>query len=1561
MHQSFKLAQTDTSSHVLFDSTELLEAKVKQYTDAGKIPIVAMYMKYDHISDSAFVDSLLYFDQSDTSIHDVAGRTASPFSTSSVFAAATGVGEIQQGICKFILPSDLYLSNMDKTLSKAEIKLGAQAQWQEMTMNTDLSADLSNIEGDLVFELRFTYSDGTIKISHTPVKFYKTDPYVDAYQNATDTWNISPTSNYYGATVNIAYGCGKTKLTKPFIIVEPFDPTDKMNFGKTMKELVYKSPELIKEMEAQGYDLVYIDFTYNVDYLERNTAVVQEVINRVNTEKAANGSSEPNVILGISMGGVLGKNALRLMEIANVDHQTKTFFSLDAPHRGAYIPLSLQWFMHDIEAMSYDRIHIPFIGNFQYYKLDAKTLKALNIIKSPAAEQLLVGNIFDNSNACATFFNTYNNNGALQHCNEFALTNGSISGKKQQYDISLINYADVPDGSLLGLIMEFGKDITPMNMGLAGYTLKSDMLFKFYGLSYTPQMIYKGVAKLHLYMYITGTLVDYGFDPINTEINGFGLPIDNAPGGYASISDMGMDINSIKKSMGLYGLNIYSSNFCFVPTISSLNIQNTFDLYYDVIGHSTINHISYGSFTGNVYFPTGFTTPFQLFSSPSTTTTLNNFWNESHSAPSANSGFILGLKLMGAPKAQCENLTLIDNVNFNFGYKSYWSLIGEMFTTGDLIYNDLTVKNNGILYINGNEYLGNGVSPVPGIYCPYPDINSSIEVSSSGKVCGATGKSIDVQNTGSLILGSSTDSRTGNLRMSSGSVLTLETGSSFTAYTNSKLIIDDGATLYINDGVPVTLAGTNAKIEVRKGGKLFLIGNPQIALAGSNSSIEIQDGGELNIPTGTTFTFTGAGFVKCYGGNGTKTVITGSGSINLTGTGKNNKVLEFEGTNSGVILHIANTIQALNITDGMVVNGCDISFSMPVSFTNSNFNSGRIVDFLSSLWATHSQFSGVNNCYDNIDIDLSDIYGPLSAVSINSPKHVYIYGSTFTYADNGQGALHLIGTNNPFLHFLKFINNGIGLNAEYITGNVTCQQCKFYHTQDNLADKGVTFFGSTGSSLYLDRTDITNMRISGVEIEGGELFANCGMINRTDFTDVSTSVKLNTGSVLMIDQYKSGGITVGNMDFSGHSVTILATDAEMINIDNGYSNLNNLLPNNYDGNVLNGNITNKVNQLDATYNYWNRGVAPNWWDHYSNFSDGSSPAQFNSWTAHTVNGNNFFPTLLDIDAACPSRYTVPIGGGGGESFGKTSNIHSTKFIDSLSNIPYKNGQNLKQVMQHVYNYGTDTTDSGLNDQLDYYEQVLKHNFGNHKSKAAPALSAVYRKMNQGISVGLKHGIIQHQSTSLQLNKLIHVQDTLLNRTATNDSMNRFKLITDKALTLRLANRRMDAMPLLNQAHNLANKNGKKHIEKWQCFIDKEMQLQNGLITKQQFLAEIKLCGMPDTSMSKRSRYDYYTPPSNDEDNKPVPLTDIATTKTEVLLYPNPALDNLNIEIKNLAKESEINIVVLDIVGRIMYTGTQHANEKNAVLNIPINLSSGTYFIKLSGEHINETKRFSVMR
>ncbi|MEI6507873.1 MAG: T9SS type A sorting domain-containing protein, partial [Bacteroidota bacterium] len=386
-------------------------------------------------------------------------------------------------------------------------------------------------------------------------------------------------------------------------------------------------------------------------------------------------------------------------------------------------------------------------------------------------------------------------------------------------------------------------------------------------------------------------------------------------------------------------------------------------------------------------------------------------------------------------------------------------------------------------------------------------------------------------------------------------------------------------------------------------------------------------------------------------------------------------------------------------------------------------------------------------------------------------------------------------------------------------------------------------------------------------------------------------------------------------------------------------------------------ITNKVIQLDAQYNFWNLGTSPNRNNHYAWFYDGNGI--FDDATSHRVNGNNFFITPLNIDAACPSRLSISTGGGGQGSFGKTSNIHSTKFIDSLSNVPYKNGQNLKQAMQHIYSYSNDTTDSGLNDQIDYYEQVLKHNFGTHKSKAAPALSSAYRKMNQGISVGLRHGIIQHHSASPQLNRLIHLQDTLLNRTAANDSMNRYKLLTDKALTLRLANRRMDAMPLLNQAHNLANKNGKKYIEKWQCFIDKEMRLQNGLITKQQFLAEIKLCGAPDTTMSKRSQYDYVT-----TENEVVAKTEAmleSVTKTEVILYPNPALDNLNIEIKNLPKESTINILVFDIVGRIMYTGTQHANEKNAMLNIPINLSSGTYFIKLEGEQINETKRFSVLK
>ena len=76
----------------------------------------------------------------------------------------------------------------------------------------------------------------------------------------------------------------------------------------------------------------------------------------------------PLVVGGFSMGGIVTRYALAKLESQRIDHQTSHYISYDAPHRGAWIPISLQSFAYYVE-----------IANGSLVQL----------IKSPAARQML--------------------------------------------------------------------------------------------------------------------------------------------------------------------------------------------------------------------------------------------------------------------------------------------------------------------------------------------------------------------------------------------------------------------------------------------------------------------------------------------------------------------------------------------------------------------------------------------------------------------------------------------------------------------------------------------------------------------------------------------------------------------------------------------------------------------------------------------------------------------------------------------------------------------------------------------------------------------------------------------------------------------------------------------------------------------------------------------------------------------------------------------------------------------------------------------------------------------
>ncbi len=118
-------------------------------------------------------------------------------------------------------------------------------------------------------------------------------------------------------------------------------------------------------MINKGYDIVILNFptykTYDIDgntkyilggadAIQRNSKVCEKVIDTLNYILKGNNSQEQLVVIGPSMGGQITRYALKTMENNILDydyrgHNTRLWVSFDSPHQGAYIPLSIQYFL----------------------------------------------------------------------------------------------------------------------------------------------------------------------------------------------------------------------------------------------------------------------------------------------------------------------------------------------------------------------------------------------------------------------------------------------------------------------------------------------------------------------------------------------------------------------------------------------------------------------------------------------------------------------------------------------------------------------------------------------------------------------------------------------------------------------------------------------------------------------------------------------------------------------------------------------------------------------------------------------------------------------------------------------------------------------------------------------------------------------------------------------------------------------------------------------------------------------------------------------------------------
>ncbi len=392
-------------------SLDLVNNSISQLPASNNTPLIFLISKYATANEDA-INLNLFSNNGNNQVLDVAGRTQSPYMQNNFFAACPVLEDApQKNIISLSYNPALVYSNCGKTISSVAVDFLKGSGYQTIAPNAEVSYTYTDSSGYKKFAIMVNCTDGSVYYCYSQqfVIVTTVNNNVNArYATLTEVELANPAitipavaGEHFGAKVYIRYSTKRqgtalaNKLVKPFIVVEGYDLNDvapiidKENY--TINSLIdewddIKDYDLNKELdETAGYDLVFVQY-FTMDYIENNSKMLEKAIDQLNALKVNNevGIREKNVVMGISLGGVLCRYSLAKMTKNRGTNSTDTrlLLTYDSPHQGGNVPLGFQHFLQDFG-------ELKIAG--KKFKDASEKLKQFYILNNqPATSQLLL-------------------------------------------------------------------------------------------------------------------------------------------------------------------------------------------------------------------------------------------------------------------------------------------------------------------------------------------------------------------------------------------------------------------------------------------------------------------------------------------------------------------------------------------------------------------------------------------------------------------------------------------------------------------------------------------------------------------------------------------------------------------------------------------------------------------------------------------------------------------------------------------------------------------------------------------------------------------------------------------------------------------------------------------------------------------------------------------------------------------------------------------------------------------------------------------------------------------
>lgn len=330
------------------------------------------YYKYSVIPDQSFHEGKINVERN--ALKDVYknGKWQNPYEVKEVLALAPPTQVMNVLNFSVVLPQELFLSNDKRGINSIKIDFDNGQGLQAVNFDQKIALSYP-AAGQYNWTVEFEkIGGGKLKVGipiliHDPIDFYPINP-------GPGLNNVSITNGDSEAILRIDYAPGSNgKIKKPLIVAEGFDPEsllkpEKVGGSTTLNNFTNSlntDSELwnLLQTNTQQYDIVYVDWKNGVDDIKINADLLIKVIEWVNTKKQAAGSTEPNVVLGQSMGGLVATYALSKMEkTPGKNHDTSLLIAHDSPFQGANTPISTQFMFRHMYSVYQSNAFVYTIG-----------------------------------------------------------------------------------------------------------------------------------------------------------------------------------------------------------------------------------------------------------------------------------------------------------------------------------------------------------------------------------------------------------------------------------------------------------------------------------------------------------------------------------------------------------------------------------------------------------------------------------------------------------------------------------------------------------------------------------------------------------------------------------------------------------------------------------------------------------------------------------------------------------------------------------------------------------------------------------------------------------------------------------------------------------------------------------------------------------------------------------------------------------------------------------------------------------------------------------------------